>query len=125
LRGQERRKLPAVDPLVVFPAIHEVVREVVPDARVAYVDNDPVVFDGLAGAVARTAGVRAISGDLRDPARVFQDLRAAGLDLSRPACLTFGPSSTSFPPARPAPLSGTTPGWPRRALGLMPTCRSC
>jgi O-methyltransferase involved in polyketide biosynthesis/DNA-binding HxlR family transcriptional regulator len=77
-------------PVSVFPSIHEVVREVIPDAWVAYADNDPVVFDGLAGAVAGVVGVTAILGDLRDPARIFQDLEAAGFDSSLPACLTFG-----------------------------------
>jgi O-methyltransferase involved in polyketide biosynthesis/DNA-binding HxlR family transcriptional regulator len=77
-------------PVSVFPSTHQVVREVAPDARVAYVDNDPVVFGGLSDTVAGTAGVTAILGDLRDPARIFQDLKAAGLDPSLPACLTFG-----------------------------------
>jgi hypothetical protein len=49
-------------PVSVFPSIHEVVREVAPDAWTAYVDNDPVVFGGLAGPVAGTAGVTAILG---------------------------------------------------------------
>jgi O-methyltransferase involved in polyketide biosynthesis/DNA-binding HxlR family transcriptional regulator len=84
-------------PVSVFPCIHEVVREVTPDARVAYVDNDPVVFGGLSDAVAGTDGVTAILGDLRDPARIFQDLRAAGLDPSLPACLTFGAIFHFFP----------------------------
>lgn len=77
-------------PVSVFPAIHEVVREVTLDAWTAYVDNDPVVFEGLAGTVAGTDGVTAILGDLRDPARIFHDLQAAGFDSSLPACLTFG-----------------------------------
>jgi hypothetical protein len=85
-------------PVSVFPSVHEVVREVAPDARVAYADNDPVVFDGLAGTVAGTAGVTAILGDLRDPARIFQDLQAAGLDPSLPACLTFGAVFHFLPP---------------------------
>jgi O-methyltransferase involved in polyketide biosynthesis/DNA-binding HxlR family transcriptional regulator len=85
-------------PVSVFPAIHEVAREVTPDAQVAYVDNDPVVFDGLGGAVAGTDGVTAILGDLRDPARIFQDLRAAGFDPSLPACLTFGAVFHFYPP---------------------------
>jgi DNA-binding HxlR family transcriptional regulator/O-methyltransferase involved in polyketide biosynthesis len=77
-------------PVSVFPCIHEVVRELAPDARVAYTDNDPVVFGGLADAVAGMDGVSAVLGDLRDPARIFQDLQAAGFDPSLPACLTFG-----------------------------------
>jgi O-methyltransferase involved in polyketide biosynthesis/DNA-binding HxlR family transcriptional regulator len=85
-------------PVSVFPCIHEVVRAVAPDARVAYVDNDPVVFDGLADTVAGTVGVTAILGDLRDPARILQDLRAAGLDPSLPACLTFGAIFHFYPP---------------------------
>jgi DNA-binding HxlR family transcriptional regulator/SAM-dependent methyltransferase len=85
-------------PVSVFPSIHEVVREVAPDAWTAYVDNDPVVFGGLAGTVAGTAGVTAVLGDLRDPARILQDLRAAGFDPSLPACLTFGAIFHFLPP---------------------------
>jgi O-methyltransferase involved in polyketide biosynthesis/DNA-binding HxlR family transcriptional regulator len=85
-------------PVSVFPSIHEVVREAAPDAWVAYVDNDPVVFDGLAGSVTGTADVTVILGDLRDPARIFQDLQAAGFDPSLPACLTFGAIFHFLPP---------------------------
>jgi O-methyltransferase involved in polyketide biosynthesis/DNA-binding HxlR family transcriptional regulator len=84
-------------PVSVFPSIHEVVREVAPDAWTAYVENDPVAFGGLADTIAGTAGVTAILGDLRDPARIFQDLRAAGLDPSQPACLAFGAVFHFFP----------------------------
>jgi hypothetical protein len=74
------------------PNLHEVAQEVVPDARIVYVDNDPIV---LAHAQAllhsrpegRTAYVQA---DLKDPAsilsaRVLRDT----LDLSRPIALSL------------------------------------
>ena len=77
-------------PVSAFRCLHEVVREVVPDARTVYVDNDPVVFKGLAGVIAGTSGVTAVLGDLSDPAQVFRDLTAEGFDPSLPLGMSFG-----------------------------------
>lgn len=69
---------------------NEVAREVLPQARVAYVDNDPIV---LTHARALLAGERdkvtaVLDGDLRDPAAILAHpaLRNA-LDLNRPVAL--------------------------------------
>src|SRR5712664_4699602 len=47
---------------------HAVAREVAPDARVAYVDIDPVVICHAQGLLGKIPEVRAVLGDLRDPA---------------------------------------------------------
>jgi len=64
---------------------HEVARRVAPDARVVYVDNDPIVrvhADELLGDDDRTAVVTA---DLRDPESVLADPEVRGmLDFSAP-----------------------------------------
>ncbi|MFE0739329.1 SAM-dependent methyltransferase [Streptomyces sp. NPDC058855] len=73
------------------PNIHEIARSVSPDARVVYVDNDPLVLrlaEGLldGSPAGRTAYIEA---DMRDPAGILAapELRAT-LDPSRPVALT-------------------------------------
>ncbi|MFE2426953.1 SAM-dependent methyltransferase [Streptomyces sp. NPDC059373] len=69
---------------------HEVAQAGIPHARVAYVDNDPIVLthararlrSGESGAVAY------IDADLRDPAAILRAPELAGvLDLDRPVAL--------------------------------------
>ena len=67
---------------------HEVAQDVDPQARVAYVDNDPVVISHARSLLARSPGVIAVPGDMRDPARILADARLADLiDLAEPACV--------------------------------------
>ena len=72
--------------------VHQVARAAVPDARVVYVDNDPVVLAHarvmLAGA---PAGLTAyLDADLRDPERILREA-ASTLDFSQPmAVLLLG-----------------------------------
>jgi hypothetical protein len=72
------------------PNVHEVAQAVAPDARVVYVDNDPIVLVHaralLTGSVAgRTAYVDA---DLRNPQDVLDDPEVRGtLDFTRPIAL--------------------------------------
>jgi hypothetical protein len=73
------------------PNIHEIAQSVSPDARVVYVDNDPLVLRLSRGLLdsapeGRTAYVEA---DMRDPAGIVgaPELRGT-LDLSRPVALT-------------------------------------
>jgi hypothetical protein len=47
------------------PNVHEVTRQVLPDARVAYVDNDLVVTSHNRALQATTPGVVAVHGDIR------------------------------------------------------------
>ena len=76
--------LPAV------PAVHQTARAVLPGARVAYVDRDPMVLSH-ARALLAAPGVAAVAADLRDPATVLADpeLRAV-LDPAEPVCVILG-----------------------------------
>ncbi len=67
---------------------HEIARNVDPEARVAYVDNDPVVISHARSLLARSPGVMAVPGDMRDPARILADASLAELiNLAEPACV--------------------------------------
>jgi O-methyltransferase involved in polyketide biosynthesis len=71
--------------LPTHPATHEAAREINPDARVAYVDIDPVAVIHAQSLLAKGDGVTAFRADLTDPAAVLARLDLAGmLDLSQP-----------------------------------------
>jgi O-methyltransferase involved in polyketide biosynthesis len=60
---------------------HDIARHTEPDARVAYVDNDPIVISHARSLLAKSPGVIAVPGDMRDPG-------LTGLiDLAEPACV--------------------------------------
>ncbi|MER8182467.1 SAM-dependent methyltransferase [Kitasatospora sp. NPDC094015] len=69
---------------------HEVAQQILPDARVAYVDNDPIVLvHGRALLTGSATGtVNVVQGDLRDPKSVLADpaVRAV-IDFDRPVAL--------------------------------------
>ena len=73
------------------PAAHQAARTVLPTARVAYVDIDPVVLSHARALLATSDGVSAVAADLRDPGAVLADpeLRAV-IDPARPVCVIFG-----------------------------------
>jgi len=62
-----------------------------PEARVAYVDTDPVVLSHARALLATSDGVTAAEADLRDPAAVLghPHLRAV-IDPARPVCIILG-----------------------------------
>jgi hypothetical protein len=70
------------------PNTHEAAREVNPEARVVYVDNDPVVFRHAQARMARDRNVAVVPADLLDVSDV---LAQAGklLDFSQPVGLLF------------------------------------
>ncbi|MQA86470.1 MAG: SAM-dependent methyltransferase [Streptosporangiales bacterium] len=70
------------------PNVHEVARKVHPDARVVYVDKDPLVatHDRALNAVGKTAIVEA---DLRDPDAVIADPEMGLIDWTRPVGVLF------------------------------------
>jgi O-methyltransferase involved in polyketide biosynthesis len=69
------------------PNTHETARAVIPDARVAYVDNDPIVGSHLdALLVSGNPGVTAVEGDVRDVPPIL-DRVSENIDLSAPVCL--------------------------------------
>jgi O-methyltransferase involved in polyketide biosynthesis len=79
------------------PNTLESAREVIADARVAYVDNDPIVLSHLNELVAkRDPGVTVVAGDARDAAAILDAVRS-GLDLSAPVCLFMGYLLHFFP----------------------------
>jgi hypothetical protein len=72
------------------PNVHEVARDISPDARVIYVDNDPVVLVHNRALLAKQKGVVTIQQDLRQPAVVLHDPVVSGLiDFSQPVGLLF------------------------------------
>ena len=77
--------------LPVSPSVHQAARAVLPAARVAYVDIDPVVLSHAVALLATGDGVAAVDADLRDPAAVLgnQDLRAV-INPGRPVCVILG-----------------------------------
>jgi hypothetical protein len=67
---------------------HAVAQQVAPQARIVYVDNDPIVLAHAHALLQGTPdGATAyINGDLRDPAPILEQA-AATLDLSRPVAV--------------------------------------
>jgi O-methyltransferase involved in polyketide biosynthesis len=67
---------------------HDIARSIDPGARVAYVDNDPVVISHARALLATSPGVIAVPGDMLDPDRTLADDGLTGLvDLTVPACV--------------------------------------
>jgi O-methyltransferase involved in polyketide biosynthesis len=74
------------------PNTHETAQMANPEAKVAYVDNDPVVISHLTALLAHhNDRVGVISEDLRDRDAILgaPELRAV-IDLSRPVCVVMG-----------------------------------
>jgi hypothetical protein len=70
------------------PSVHESARAIIPAARVAYVDNDPVAVTHAQALLATGDGVIAIEGDAHDPEAILASPRvAAVIDLAEPVCL--------------------------------------
>src|SRR5258708_3701833 len=67
---------------------HDIARRVDPAARVAYVDNDPVVISHARNLLARSPGVIALPGDIRDPEAILADAGLTELiDKAEPTCV--------------------------------------
>jgi O-methyltransferase involved in polyketide biosynthesis len=72
------------------PNVHESARVAVPDARVAYIDNDPVVVSHARALLARDDLVAVVSGDVRKYDAILSSRELDSLiDLSRPVCVLF------------------------------------
>jgi len=68
--------------------VHELAQGVAPDARVLYVDNDPVVASHGRALLASGDQVGMVFGDLRDPASILQHPDVLGLlDLAQPVAV--------------------------------------
>jgi len=96
---------------------HEVAQGIAPDARVLYVDNDPIVLaHARALMTSHPAGVTGfIQADLREPEAILTDpALAATLDLRRPVALMLVAVLMYFrdeedPPGMVAPLVDALP----------------
>jgi O-methyltransferase involved in polyketide biosynthesis len=74
--------------LPAHPAVHEAVREVIPDARVCYVDIDPVAVRHGQALLAHGAGIAAVQADLTQPETVLADPEVrAVIDMSQPVAV--------------------------------------
>jgi len=70
------------------PSVHEVAREIVPDARVVYVDHDPIVVAHNDALLATRDGVITIRADVRDPDAVLADEALAKcIDFDEPVAV--------------------------------------
>ena len=72
------------------PNVHESAREAVPDARVAYVDNDPLVVTHARALLATDELVTVINGDVREYEAILSAPELSALiDLAKPVCVLF------------------------------------
>jgi hypothetical protein len=70
------------------PGTHEVADQACPGARMAYVDNDPVVISHIAALVASHGQVAAVPGDVRSPEAILASPALTGLiDTGSPWCV--------------------------------------
>jgi SAM-dependent methyltransferase len=70
--------------------VHEIARSVNPDARIVYVDNDPVVTSHGRALLARDEGTAVVEADMRDPESVLGAPAVAEMiDFDRPVCVLF------------------------------------
>ncbi|WP_326769108.1 SAM-dependent methyltransferase [Streptomyces sp. NBC_01591] len=72
------------------PNLHQIVQSAAPDARVVYVDNDPIVLAHAEALLSGTAeGVTAyLDADVREPERILE-LAADVIDFDRPVALSL------------------------------------
>jgi hypothetical protein len=72
------------------PSVHEIARTIQPDARVLYVDNDPVVTAHNRALLTKGEGIEAMQGDIREPDSIFASLEFGQLiDFSQPVGVLF------------------------------------
>jgi S-adenosyl methyltransferase/Protein of unknown function (DUF3375) len=72
------------------PNTQETAQAIIPDARVAYIDNDPVVLTHVrALAEHGNPNVTVVDGDVREPAEIVAAIQD-DIDFEAPACLMMG-----------------------------------
>ena len=93
------------------PSVHEAARAVYPRARVAYVDNDPVVVSHARALLATGEGLAVSQADLRDPAAVLADPALRGvIDLAEPVCVILAAVAHFLPAAQAAEITAGLTG---------------
>jgi hypothetical protein len=72
------------------PNVHQAARQAVPSARVAYVDNDPLVVTHARALLATDELVTATNGDVREYEAILSAPELAALiDFAKPVCVLF------------------------------------
>jgi S-adenosyl methyltransferase len=67
---------------------HDIAQRVARGARVAYVDNDPIVITHARSLLAGRPGVIVVPGDMHEPERILADAATTGvIDLAQPICV--------------------------------------
>jgi hypothetical protein len=68
--------------------VHEVAQPLVPDARVIYVDNDPIVLAHAAALLPRSESIAVIEGDVREPEKILEHPSTRALiDFAEPVAV--------------------------------------
>ncbi|GHJ34463.1 SAM-dependent methyltransferase [Streptomyces sp. TS71-3] len=72
------------------PNLHQVVQEIVPSARIAYADNDPIVLRHAEALLVGTpeGATHYIQADVREPGTILRDAEEV-LDFKRPVALSL------------------------------------
>ena len=79
--------------------VHTVARGIWPQARIAYIDSDPLVAARLRALAAADPGIAAVEEDLSRPADVLRDDGLDRvLDLATPVCVLLGAMLHYWPP---------------------------
>ncbi len=71
VRGGVRQIIDIGTGIPTSPNTHEVARQVAPDVRVAYVDNDPIVAAHAGARLTNTSGTGFVLADVRDPKAIL------------------------------------------------------
>ncbi|MEU9123313.1 SAM-dependent methyltransferase [Streptomyces sp. NPDC048506] len=87
-RGGVRQILDIGTGIPTSPNTHEVAREIAPDTRVVYVDNDPIVATHAGARLTNTADTGFVLGDVRDPKAILHHPTVRELiDFDRPVAV--------------------------------------
>jgi len=90
------------------PNTHEVASAVSEDARVVYVDNDPVVISHARALLAEEGKVAAVPGDVRRPEEILAGpALAAMIDLNKPTCVILAMMLHFFEPSQAQHIAST------------------
>jgi hypothetical protein len=91
---------------------HEVAQETNPDARVVYVDNDPIVLSHGQALLAKNGNTAVVSADVREPERILEAPETRKLiDFSQPVAILIvaifhfitGPEDSRHVAGNPSP----------------------
>jgi hypothetical protein len=70
--------------LPAYPNVQTIADPIVPDARIVYVDHDPLVIRHCQAKQSTSPGIMAIGGDIRSPETILSDPRMGLIDFAEP-----------------------------------------